>query len=123
MASASEETTIHPTAVVDPSAEIGNGVHIGPYCVIHAGGVQIGDGTTLQNHVTIAGPAKIGSHNRFYAYASVGQQTQDLKYAGEPTWLEIGDTDVDPILYNQAIGELRNASSLTQLLRVVRPTS
>lgn len=93
MAPTSEETTIHPTAIVDPSAEIGKGVHIGPYCVIHAGGVQIGDGTSLQNHVTMAGPTKIGKNNRFFAYGSIGQQTQDLKYSGEPTWLEIGDNN------------------------------
>jgi len=84
------DTKIHPTAIVDPSTEIGDGVFIGPYCVIHPG-VTLGDGCWLQNHVTLAGPSKIGKNNLFYAYASVGQQTQDLKYRGEPTHLEIGD--------------------------------
>ena len=87
---APQETFIHPTAVVDPSTQLGTGVHIGPYCVIHPG-VTLGDGCHLQNHVTIAGPAIIGRNNRFFAYGSIGQQTQDLKYAGEPTSLEIGD--------------------------------
>ncbi len=87
------ETTIHPTAVVDAGAEIGEGVTIGPYCVIY-GGVVIGDGCWLQNHVTVAGPSRIGMDNRFYAYSSIGQQTQDLKYAGEPTYLEIGNENV-----------------------------
>jgi UDP-N-acetylglucosamine acyltransferase len=63
---------IHPTAIVDPTAELGNGVEIGPY-------------------VTIMGPSTIGARNKFWAYCSIGQQTQDLKYAGEPTFLEMGD--------------------------------
>lgn len=84
------ETIIHPTAIVDPSAEMGSGVVIGPYCVIHAG-VVLGDGCWLQNHVTMAGPATIGAANRFFACASIGQQSQDLKYEGEPTYLEIGE--------------------------------
>lgn len=81
---------IHPTAVVDPDAEIGDEVEVGPYCVVYAG-VTIGDGTRLQNHVTIDGPTTIGKNNFFYAYGSIGQRSQDLKYAGEPTYLEIGD--------------------------------
>jgi UDP-N-acetylglucosamine acyltransferase len=82
-------TEIHPTAIVHPSAEIGADCHIGPYCVIHAS-VVLGDGCWLQNHVTVAGPTVIGPRNKFYAYGSIGQQTQDLKYAGEPTHLEVG---------------------------------
>ncbi|HSH15881.1 MAG TPA: acyl-ACP--UDP-N-acetylglucosamine O-acyltransferase [Verrucomicrobiae bacterium] len=82
-------STIHPTAVIHPSAELGTGVEIGPYCVLHEG-VTLGDGCWLQNHVTIAGPSTIGPGNRFFAFTSVGQQSQDLKYEGEPTSLEIG---------------------------------
>ena len=82
--------TIHPTAVVDPEARIAPDVVVGPYCVIGPD-VAIGPGCWLQNHVTICGPAKIGSRNRFHSYGSIGQKTQDLKYAGEPTYLEIGD--------------------------------
>src|SRR5213596_2570711 len=81
---------IHPTAIIHPSAQIRDGVTIGPYCVIEAD-VEVGDGCWLQHHVTVCGPTKIGPQNRFYAYASIGQQSQDLKYAGEPTYLEIGD--------------------------------
>lgn len=83
---------IHPTAVIDPAARLGADVEIGPYCVIGAD-VEIGDGCWLQNHVTICGPTKIGAGNRFYAFGSIGQRTQDLKYAGEPTHLEIGDNN------------------------------
>jgi UDP-N-acetylglucosamine acyltransferase len=82
-------TEIHPTAIIHPTAVIGADCHIGPYCVIHAG-VVLGDGCWLQNHVTMAGPSVIGPRNKFYAFGSIGQQTQDLKYAGEPTHLEIG---------------------------------
>lgn len=84
---------IHPTAVIDPTAEIGSDVEIGPYCVIHSG-VVLGSGCWLQNNVTLDGPTTIGSGNKFFAYASIGQQSQDLKYAGEPTFCEIGDDNV-----------------------------
>lgn len=81
---------IHPTAIVDPTVELGDDIVIGPYCVIYAG-VKIGDGCRLQNHVTVDGPTEIGKGNTFYAYSSIGQRTQDLKYEGEPTYLKIGD--------------------------------
>jgi UDP-N-acetylglucosamine acyltransferase len=81
---------IHPSAVIDPGAEIDSEVMIGPYCVVGPG-VQLGTGCWLQNHVTVCGPVKIGPANRFHAFCSIGQQSQDLKYAGEPTYLEIGE--------------------------------
>ncbi|MBM3856692.1 MAG: acyl-ACP--UDP-N-acetylglucosamine O-acyltransferase [Verrucomicrobia bacterium] len=81
---------IHPTAIIDPSAKIGSGTRIGPYCVVGAG-VELGPHCHLHAHVTIMGPTKIGTHNEFYPYTSIGQRTQDLKYVGEPTYLEIGD--------------------------------
>ncbi len=84
------ETDIHPTAIVDPGARLGAGVKVGPYCVIGPD-VEVGDGCRLQNHVTLAGPASIGANNVFYPCASIGQQTQDLKYKGEPTYLSVGD--------------------------------
>ncbi|MEY2551650.1 MAG: UDP-N-acetylglucosamine acyltransferase [Verrucomicrobiota bacterium] len=81
---------IHPTAIVDPQAEIGPGTIIGPYCIVGAA-VVLGADCWLQHHVTLAGPMTAGARNKFYAYCSIGQQTQDLKYEGEPTYLEIGD--------------------------------
>jgi UDP-N-acetylglucosamine acyltransferase len=84
------DVQIHPTAIVDPKAEIGAGTIVGPYCVIGAD-VVLGPNCWLQHHVTLAGPMRAGAQNKFYAYCSIGQQTQDLKYAGEPTYLEIGD--------------------------------
>jgi len=84
------DVEIHPTAIVDSTAELGEGTIVGPYCII-ASEVVLGEKCWLQNHVTLAGPMRAGRENRFYAYCSIGQQTQDLKYAGEPTYLEIGD--------------------------------
>jgi UDP-N-acetylglucosamine acyltransferase len=84
------DVQIHPTAIVDPSAQIGAGSVVGPYCVIGPA-VLLGANCWLQHHVTLCGPMRAGARNRFYAYCSIGQQTQDLKYEGEPTYLEIGD--------------------------------
>jgi UDP-N-acetylglucosamine acyltransferase len=81
---------IHPTAIVDPGAQLGDGTIIGPYCVIGEN-VVLSTNCWLQHHVTLAGPMRAGARNKFYAYCSIGQQTQDLKYQGEPTYLEIGD--------------------------------
>ena len=84
------DVQIHPTAIVDPGAQIGAGSQIGPYCVIGPN-VALGENCWLQHHVTLCGPMRAGARNKFYAYCSIGQQTQDLKYKGEPTYLEIGD--------------------------------
>lgn len=89
----STETTIHPTAIVDPKARLGAGVQVGPYAVITAG-VELGDGCRVGHHATIDGPSKIGPRNEFFPYAAIGFKTQDLKYQGEPTWLEIGEGNV-----------------------------
>src|SRR6187397_1719102 len=84
------DVQIHPTAVIDPGAELGSGTSVGPYCVIGPD-VVLGPNCLLQDHVTLCGPMNAGANNKFYAYCSIGQQTQDLKYRGEPTYLEIGD--------------------------------
>jgi UDP-N-acetylglucosamine acyltransferase len=81
---------IHPTAIVDPKAELGAETIVGPYSIVGSE-VVLGQGCWLQHHVTLCGPLRAGAKNKFYAYCSIGQQTQDLKYAGEPTYLEIGD--------------------------------
>src|ERR1700724_1663312 len=84
------DVQIHSTAIVDAAAEIGAGTIVGPYCVI-AADVVVGQNCWLQHHVTLCGPMRAVTGNKFYPYCSIGQQTQDLKYAGEPTYLEIGD--------------------------------
>jgi UDP-N-acetylglucosamine acyltransferase len=86
----SADASIHPTAIVDARAELGAGTIVGPYCIV-AADVVLGRDCWLQHHVTLCGPMRAGARNKFYAYCSIGQQTQDLKYAGEPTYLEIGD--------------------------------
>ncbi len=83
-------TTIHPTAQVDRSAELDEGVHIGPYAVIGPG-VRIGAGTSVGAHCVIDGPTTIGRDNRIYAHACLGGDPQDMKSRGEPTALAIGD--------------------------------
>mgnify|MGYP003579352892 CR=1 FL=1 len=84
------DTQIHPTDIIDRGAELDAGTVVGPYCVIGPG-VLLGPDCWLQHHVTLCGPMKAGAKNKFYAYCSIGQQTQDLKYRGEPTYLEIGN--------------------------------
>ena len=81
---------IHPTAIIHAGAKIGNGCEIGPYCVVGKD-AQLGENCWLQSHVVVDGPSRIGKGNRFYSFCSIGQKTQDLKYSGEPTYLEIGD--------------------------------
>ena len=81
---------IHPTAIVSPRARIADGVEIGPYSVI-GDDVEIGTGTIVRSHVVINGPTVIGRDNRIYQFASVGDDPQDKKYAGETTRLRIGD--------------------------------
>ncbi|MFK7911864.1 MAG: acyl-ACP--UDP-N-acetylglucosamine O-acyltransferase [Akkermansiaceae bacterium] len=83
---------IHPTAVIDPAAEIADGVEIGAYCVIGAN-VAVGKGSVLKSHVVIDGHTTIGENNSFFPFSAIGQVTQDLKYAGEPTALIIGNNN------------------------------
>lgn len=84
---------IHPTAVVDPEARIDDGVVIGPYAIV-GGGVQIGADTEVGPHVVLDGLTTIGARCRFVGQSSIGTPPQDLKYAGEPTRLEIGDDNI-----------------------------
>ncbi len=81
---------IHQTAIVDRDAHVAEDASIGPYSIIEAG-VVIGSGTEVGPHVVIKGPTTIGKDNRIFQFASIGEQPQDLKYAGEETRLEIGD--------------------------------
>lgn len=84
---------IHPQAIVDPSAKIGDNVSIGPFSVIGKD-VEIGDNTEVGPHVVIQGPTRIGCDNRIFQFASLGDMPQDKKYRDEPTRLEIGDRNV-----------------------------
>jgi UDP-N-acetylglucosamine acyltransferase len=81
---------VHPTAVVDATAVLGDGVEVGPYTVVEAG-VRIGDGCQIGPFCRFTGAAEVGARNRFESHCSVGAAPQDLKYGGEPTRLEVGD--------------------------------
>lgn len=84
---------IDPRAIVDPSARLADDVTVGPFTIIGAD-VEIGAGTTVGPNVMISGPCTIGEGNRIHPFASLGDAPQDMKYAGEPTRLEIGDRNV-----------------------------
>lgn len=81
---------IHPTAIVAESAVVADDVEIGPYALI-GDEVEIGPGCRIGGHVVINGPTRLGAGNRIYQFASIGDDPQDKKYAGERTRLEIGD--------------------------------
>lgn len=81
--------SIHPTAIIEPGAHLGADVRVGPYCVVGPE-VELSDGVELISHVAVAGRTRVGAGTRIWPFASVGHQPQDLKYAGEPSRLEIG---------------------------------
>jgi UDP-N-acetylglucosamine acyltransferase len=80
---------VHPTAILDPRAELASDVTVGPYAVIGPG-VQIDAGCRVGAHTVIEGPTRIGPHNDIRAHAVIGGPPQDKKYRGEPTRLDIG---------------------------------
>ena len=80
---------IHPTAIIDPAAEIDNNVNIGPYVIVKAD-VRIGSGTIIGSHTTIEQYVSIGEDCQISQYAAIGGAPQDLKYHGEKSYLKIG---------------------------------
>ncbi|MFM1804686.1 MAG: Acyl-[acyl-carrier-protein]--UDP-N-acetylglucosamine O-acyltransferase [Planctomycetota bacterium] len=82
--------SIHPTAVIDCTAEIADDAVVGPWCVIGPK-VTVGPRSILRNHVVIESHTRIGSDNVLYPFASIGGTPQDRKYRGEETWCELGD--------------------------------
>jgi UDP-N-acetylglucosamine acyltransferase len=83
---------IHPTAVVDPHAQLASDVEIGPYVIIGAN-VRIDAGTKIQSHAVVDGRTTMGRGNVVFPFATVGTIPQDLKYRGEPSELIIGDNN------------------------------
>ncbi|CAN5173341.1 acyl-ACP--UDP-N-acetylglucosamine O-acyltransferase [soil metagenome] len=81
---------IHPTAIVDPGAQVADDVEIGPFSIVGPA-VRIGAGTRIGAHVVLSGATTLGRDNRIFHHCSIGEAPQDKKYAGEPTRLEIGD--------------------------------
>ncbi len=84
---------IHPTAIVDNAASIGENVTIGPYCLIGAD-VELGDGVEIISHAVVQGRTTVGANTRIFPFASIGHQPQDLKYGGEASTLIIGCNNV-----------------------------
>ena len=86
--------TIHPTAIVDKNAQLGDGVEIGPYATVE-GDVKIGAGTVVQQGAIVRGHTTIGENCQIFPYACIGMKTQDLKYKdGSVSYVEIGDRTV-----------------------------
>jgi len=84
---------IHPTAVIDRGAQLGDGVEVGPHCYVGPK-VVLGDGCRLLHNVSILGKTTIGARNEFYPGCVIGASPQDLKYKGTETQLLIGDDNV-----------------------------
>ena len=84
---------IHPTAVIDPGARLGEGVSVGAFTLVGPD-VEIGDGCQIGPHCSFAGPTRIGRDNRFIGHCAIGGEPQDKKFAGERTELVIGDRNV-----------------------------
>lgn len=84
---------IDPHAIVHPDARLAPDVVVGPWTIIGAD-VEIGEGTVVASHVVLKGPTRIGKHNRIFQFSSVGEDTPDMKYQGEPTRLVIGDHNI-----------------------------
>ena len=80
---------IHPTAIVEPGATLGEGVSIGPYCIVGAETV-LGDEVRLISHAVVTGRTTVGPGTEIYPFASIGHPPQHTKYRGEPSRLEIG---------------------------------
>ncbi|HEX8181827.1 MAG TPA: acyl-ACP--UDP-N-acetylglucosamine O-acyltransferase [Pyrinomonadaceae bacterium] len=93
MHSASERTSIHPTAVVSPRAEIAAGVRVGPYAIIEAD-VQIGADCEIGAHAVVKRYTTLGARNRVFEHATLGGEPQDVKFRGEASRLLVGDDNL-----------------------------
>jgi UDP-N-acetylglucosamine acyltransferase len=84
---------IHPTAIVAPGAELGEGVEVGPYAIVGRH-VRLGPDVSVGPHAIVEGHTRVGAGCRIFPHAAVGLAPQDLKYRGEVTYLEIGERTV-----------------------------
>ena len=87
------ETWVHPSAVIEPGAQLGTGVRIGAFTVIGAE-AEIGDGTSVGPHCSVTGATRLGRDNRIVGHAAIGGDPQDKKFGGERTELVVGDRNV-----------------------------
>ena len=102
------KTTVHPSAIVDPKAELGEGVEVGPFCIIEAG-TQIGAGSTLESNVIIKRGTTIGSNCRLMPHIILGGEPQDMKFKGEESFVRIGNNNIlrEMVTIHRATGEGR----------------
>ena len=84
---------IHPTAIVEPGAQLGADVEIGPFAYI-GGAVRLGDGTRIHHHASVEGNTTLGQACEVFPYANIGAKTQDLKFKGGVPGTLIGDRNV-----------------------------
>ena len=84
---------IHPSSSISRSVKLGKNVKIGPYCNLE-GNITIGSNTELESHISITGNTIIGKNNVFYPFSNIGCDPQDLKYSGEDSFLEIGNSNI-----------------------------
>jgi UDP-N-acetylglucosamine acyltransferase len=104
---------IHPSAVIDPAARLGENVRVGPFSVIGAE-VEIGDNTVIGPHCSVTGPTRIGRDNHLVGHVAAGGDPQDKKFAGERTELVIGDRNTirEFVTINRGTG---TGSSVTRI--------
>jgi UDP-N-acetylglucosamine acyltransferase len=100
------EALIHPSAVIDASARVENGVEIGPFCVVGRN-VTLGAGTVLHAHAIVEQNTRIGRNCEIFPGAIVGGRPQDLKYKNEETFLDIGECNIlrECVTIHRATGE------------------
>lgn len=110
------ETFIHPTAVVDPGARLGQGVNVGPYAILGPH-VVVGDGCTIHPHAVVDGHTTLGEKVEIFPFAAVGLKPQDLKYDGSPTKLLIGDRTVIREFTTLQPGTLGRGTGVTKIGR------
>jgi UDP-N-acetylglucosamine acyltransferase len=84
---------IHATAIIEPGVELGVDVEIGAYAFVGSG-VKLGDRCRISHHASVVGLTALGADNEIFPFASIGEKSQDLKYVGEPTYLEIGSKNI-----------------------------
>jgi UDP-N-acetylglucosamine acyltransferase len=99
-------TFVHPSAIVDPRAELEEGVWIGPFCIIE-GNTRVGAGTVLESHVVVKQHTSLGRRCRVSPYVVLGHEPQDVKFHGEESYLRIGDDNVlrEMVTLHRATGE------------------
>ena len=104
--SAPAKTQIHPSAIVDPKAEIGEGVEIGPFCIVEAG-TRIGAGSTLESNVIIKRGTSLGTNCRLMPHVILGGEPQDMKFKGEESFVKIGNNNIlrEMVTIHRATGE------------------